>query len=114
MMSKALILQDKSGEGLRYAEQAKKVYPGEAQAIHLSGMAKIKLKKFAGAYEEFAAYEKLLPGNPNTVFLMGYSLEGMQDSKRAAQAYARYLRVVNQGPQAQHAYQRLVEWGYVR
>jgi hypothetical protein len=24
------------------------------------------------------------------------------------------LKVVQQGPQAQHAYQRLVQWGYVR
>ena len=114
MLAKALMLQDKNQEGLKYAQQAKAVYPGEAQAVHLSGMAKIRLKQFSGAYEEFAAYDKLLPGNPNTAFLMGYSLEGAQDNKRAAQEYARYLRVVNQGPMAQHAYQRLVEWGYVR
>lgn len=114
MMAKAMMLQDNYREGLKYAEQAKTVYPGEAQAVHLSGMGKIRLKQFEGAYAEFAACDKLLPGNPNTVFLMGYSLEGMQDTRRAAEAYARYLKAVNQGPQAQHAYTRLVEWGYVK
>jgi len=114
MMAKAMMLQDNYQEGLKYAEQAKTAYPGEAQAVHLTGMGKIRLRQFEGAYAEFAACDRLLPGNPNTVFLMGYSLEGMQDTRRAADAYARYLRAVNQGPQAQHAYKRLVEWGYIK
>jgi predicted Zn-dependent protease len=114
MMAKAMMLQDKTREGLEFAEKAKRAYPGEAQAVHLSGMGKIRLKQFDGAYQEFAACNKLLPGNPNTVFLMGYSLEGMQDNKRAAQAYASYLKAIKQGPQAEHAYRRLVEWGYVK
>ena len=114
MMAKAMMLQDKYKEGLVFSEQAQVVYPGEAQAVHLSGMSKIRLKQYAAAYEDFAAYDKLLPGNPNTAFLMGYSLEGMQDKKRSAQNYARFLNAVNQGPMAKHAYTRLVEWGYVR
>ncbi len=114
MLAKALMLQDKYAEGVKYADQAQAAYPGEAQAVHLSGLGKMRLKQYDAAYAQFAQYDKLMPGNPNTAFLMGYSLEGMKDSKRAAQSYARYLNAVKQGPQAEHAYRRLVEWGYVK
>lgn len=32
----------------------------------------------------------------------------------SAENYYRYLKIVNQGSQARHAYQRLVEWGYIK
>jgi hypothetical protein len=56
----------------------------------------------------------LLPGNPNTTFFKGFSLEGMQRIEPAANEYYQYLQTVNQGKQAKHAYQRLVEWGYIK
>jgi len=114
MMSKCLLAQKKNDEAKQYAQKAKKVYPREAQAHHLAGFAKISLKNFDSAYQDFTDYDKLLPGNPNTMFFKGFSLEGMQRTKDAANEYYQYLQVVNQGQQAKHAYQRLVEWGYIK
>ena len=37
MLSKSLLMQNKTGEAERYAAQAKRIYPREAQAYHLSG-----------------------------------------------------------------------------
>ena len=59
-------------------------------------------------------YEKRLPGNPNTIFLKGLSQEGMEHRQLAADEYTRFLKVVNQGEQAEHARSRLVEWGYMQ
>jgi predicted Zn-dependent protease len=114
MMSKCQLLQKKHREAQRYAESATHVYPQEAQAYHLLGFAEIALKDFDSAHEAFSTYEKLLPGNPNTIFFRGYSLEGMKKIKEAASQYQRYLQIVNQGEQAQYAYRRLVEWGYIK
>jgi len=114
MLSKALILQEKYAEALGHAEEAKGAYPGEAQALHLAGFARIKLKRYSEAYRDFMAYEKVLPGNPNTIFFIGLSLEGMEKIEQAAEYYHRYLQKVTRGPYARYAYRRLVEWGYYR
>ena len=114
MMSTSQLVQKKYAVGRQYAEMAQKSYPEEAQAYHLSGYAKIQLKNFEGAYNEFNAYERLLPGNPNTIFFKGYCQEGMNHVPQAAEEYNRYLRVVRQGQYAQHAYKRLVDWGYIK
>jgi len=63
---------------------------------------------------DFDRYERMLPGNPNTIFLKGVALEGMQDRKRAAEEFHRYLQSVSSGAQARYAYDRLVEWGCFR
>jgi predicted Zn-dependent protease len=114
MMAKCLLAQKKDKEAQQYAERAKQVYPEEAQALHLGGMTKVMKGDFGPAYEDFSRYEKLLPGNPNTIFLEAYSLEGMGRRKDAATEYRRYLTIVSQGDQAQYAYGRLVEWGYIK
>ena len=114
MMAKCLMAQKKTEEARRYAELAKKVYPEEAQAHNLSGITKVVKGDFGPAYEDFNSYEKMLPGNPITIFLEAYSLEGMGRRRDAANEYYRYLQIVNQGEQAQYAYGRLVEWGYIR
>jgi predicted Zn-dependent protease len=114
MMSISNLAQKQYALGRQYAEMAQTVYPQEAQAYHLSGYANIQLKDFAKAYEEFNAYEKLLSGNPNTIFFKGYSQEGMNHVEQAAAEYYRYLQVVQQGQYAQHAYKRLVDWGYIK
>ena len=114
MTSIVNLIQDNDAVGHQYAEMAQKAYPQEAQAYHLSGIAKMRLKKFAGAYEEFETYDRLLPGNPNTIYFKGYCQEGMGNTEQAANYYYRYLQVVKQGPNAQHAYRRLVEWGYIK
>lgn len=112
MLSKCLLAQKKTDEALKYAEKARHVNPGEAQAMHLSGYAKIRKKQFSAAYQDFQNYQKTLPENPNTFFFKGLSLEGMQQKRRAAKEYSRYLQVVGEGEMARHAYGRLVQWGY--
>ncbi|MBN2385306.1 M48 family metalloprotease [bacterium] len=114
MMSKCLLAQKKNGEALRYAEEAKQAYPQEPQANHLSGMAKMDLKKFNAALADFNAYEKKLPGNPFTTFYKGFAFEGMQNRNKAIEQYKKYLDVVNSGEQAEYAYKRLVEWGVIK
>ena len=114
MMSRCLLVQKKNDEAGRYADQAKQVNPDEAQARHLSGFVKIRQKKFAAALEDFNAYNRSLPGNPGTTFFQGLCLEGMGRKKESAQYYYQYLQSVRQGNQAQHAYQRLKNWGFVK
>jgi len=114
MMAKCQLAQKKYDEALQYAETAKQVYPREAQAYHLSGFSKIRERRFGSALKDFSSYERLLPGNPNTIFFKGLDLEGMGRREDSANQYYRYLQSVKQGEPANHAYQRLVEWGYVK
>ena len=114
MLSISNLVQEKYAVGRQYAEMAQKSYPQEAQAYHLSGFSKIQLKDFEGAYEEFNAYESRLSGNPNVIFFKGYCKENMEEIEAAAREYQRYLQVVRQGKYAQHAYKRLVDWGYIK
>lgn len=119
MMAKCQLAQDRPDKARQYAETAKQIYPSEPQAHHMSGFAKLSKTTlsrhdFGSAYEDFANYEQMLPGNPNTVFFKGFCLEGMQQKEQSANEYYRYLQAVNEGDYAQHAYQRLVEWGYIQ
>jgi predicted Zn-dependent protease len=114
MMAKCLIAQENPVAAMQYAQQAQQVYPIEAQAYHVTGIAQLMNNNFSAAYQEFNRYEKVLPGNPNTIFLKGTSLEGMQHREAAATEYSRYLNMTNQGDQAEHARNRLVTWGYMR
>ena len=114
LMASCQISQKKPAEALRYSEAAKAVYPQEAQAYTLSGVAKLQTRDFPGAYQDFSSYEKILPGNPSTAFFKGFSLEGMGNKPEAAKEYHRYLQVVKEGRFAQHAYGRMVEWGYYK
>jgi len=113
-MTVCQLAQKEYALGNQYAQMAKKAYPQEAQAYHYSGFAKIQLKKYDSAYKDFDKYEKLLPGNPNIIFSKGYCQEGMKNRKLAAERYHRYLQQVRQGKYAQHAYNRLREWGVYR
>jgi predicted Zn-dependent protease len=114
LMSKTMLAQKKYNDALQYAEEAKRVYPEEAQSNHLSGFANIKKKRFEAAYDDFSRYNRLLPGNPNTLFFMGLSQEGMKRYKNSAQYYYRYLQQIKEGPQAKYAYERLVQWKYIK
>jgi len=114
MMAQCLLTQKKDREAGVYAKQANQVYPQEPQAYETCGIINILNKDFDAAYEDFAVYDKLLPGNPGMAFLKGFSLEGMRQIPQAAKEYHRYLQAVNQGDQAKHAYRRLVEWGYIK
>ncbi len=110
MMSKSQLLRKKWVVGRQYAEMAQQSYPQEAQAYHLSGFAKIHLKDYDGALEEFESFDNVLAGNPNTMFFKGYCYEGMKQYPQAGREYQRYLQVVNQGEYASHAYNQLRQW----
>ncbi|PID57759.1 peptidase M48 Ste24p [candidate division KSB3 bacterium] len=113
LMSKCQLALRDTREAERYAEKAQAVYPEEAQAYQVSGIAKMGQNRFSAAYEEFDSYDQLLPGNPGIAFLKGYTLELTGDQEGAAREYYRYLKNVSQGEQAQFAYERLVNWGYL-
>ncbi|MDM8569959.1 M48 family metalloprotease [Thiotrichales bacterium HSG1] len=112
MMTKCQIAREQPKQANRYISLAKRINPNEAQARNLSGVTNMMYSRFDVAYKDFVKSERLLPGNPNTVFLQGISLESMQDKRAAANAYSRFLKVNKRGDQAQHAKQRLKDWGY--
>ncbi len=114
LMSKCQIAQNKHDKGATYASRAKDAYPTEGQALQLNALLMVKAQNFDEAYSNFAAYDKSLPGNPYTSFYKGYSLENMGNATEAAKEYIKFLKQVNQGDQAKHAYYRLVEWGYIQ
>ncbi len=114
MMAKCQMVQEKFTQAERYSTKAKQVFPEEAQAYNLDGISKLQQKKYAAALNDFNAYDKRLPGNPGTLFFKGLSFEGMQNRESAANNYKEFLSVVTEGEQAQYAYQRLKQWGYVK
>lgn len=113
-MAKCQTAQNRFTEARRYASSARAVYPEEAQSYHVAGYAQLQLRQFDAALQDFNHCEKILPGNPNTVFFQGLALEGLQRRTQAASHYYRYLKAVQQGERARHAYQRLVAWGYLQ
>ena len=114
MMSKCQLAQKKYADAGRYSTKAKAVYPAEAQGYFLDGYANYQQKKFDKALNDFDTYERRLAGNPNILFFKGACFEGKQSREKAANQYVSYLKVVNEGPMAEHAYKRLVDWGYVQ
>ncbi|MDP2990086.1 MAG: M48 family metalloprotease, partial [Kiritimatiellota bacterium] len=114
MLARCRLMQKQGADADRLAQVAKSSYPGEAQAVYISGMAKVQTRAYEAAYQEFSRYETILPGNPNTTYFKGFCLEGVGRRQPAAENYMRYLNVVRQGEYAEHAYQKLVEWGYIK
>jgi len=114
MMSKCKLAQKQHDQAEKYAEKAKAINPREPQSHHMAGISKFMAKKFESAYNDFNSYERMLSGNPNTVFLKGRSLEGMGNVAGAAREYRRFLESVKSGGQAEHSYRRLTDWGYIK
>jgi predicted Zn-dependent protease len=114
LMAKSQLAQKKVDRAEKYLAKAKKVYPEEAQAHFLDGYTKIKKKKYDAAIVQFDRHDNLLPGNITTAFFKGYAYEGKGARKQAADNYHKYLKAVNQGDNAQYAYKRLVQWGYIK
>ncbi|MDP6491098.1 MAG: M48 family metalloprotease [Kiritimatiellia bacterium] len=113
-MAKCQMALGKKKEAQRFVERAQSVYPGEPHAVHVAGMVSLASRQFAAAHAAFAAYDKALPGNPSTAFHDGTALEGMGRKEDAARRYAHYLRATQQGKEARHAHQRLIDWGYIK
>jgi predicted Zn-dependent protease len=114
LMAKCQYVQERFDRAAQYARDASQIYPQEPQAHLIMGVARINNGKFDEAFDNFDQYDRMLPDNPDLIFLKGLAREGAQRQNEAARLYIAYLKVVQQGPHAQHAYQRLVDWGYVR
>ncbi len=114
MLANCRLTQKQWQEAERLAGEAQAVYPREPMSLFVSGMARVAGKRFDAALDAFTRYDQLLPGNPNTIFYKGFSLEGMGRRPNAAEQYQLFLQQVQQGENAQHAYQCLVQWGYIK
>jgi tetratricopeptide (TPR) repeat protein len=114
LMAKCQYVQQRFERAADYAREAGQIYPEEPQAQLMMGAARLNTGQFDAAFDNFAQCDRLLPGNPEFLFLRGLAREGAQRKNEAARFYIAYLKVVQQGPHAQHAYQRLVDWGFVR
>lgn len=114
MMSKCQLALGRKIEADRYAELAKQAKPGEPQALHVSGMAKLERGKDAQALQEFKAYERALPGNNNNIFLQALCYDGMGQTKNAAALYKRFINNGGSGSMGEHAYGRLTDMGFIK
>ena len=114
LMAKLQLISNNSTMALSYGRRAVESYPTEAQGHFLSGLANMGLKRYQAALDNFQENQRLLAGNPNLLFYMGLSFEGMQNIEQAARHYITFLNSVRQGDNAQHAYQQLVKWGYIK
>lgn len=113
LAGKFYLVQDKDQEALNYFNRARQAMPAEGQAMQYRGLAHLGLERYDQALADFLAYENVLPGNPGTDFLVGYSYEKSGSRQNAAQRYQAFLQRVQRGDQAEYAYARLKEWGYV-
>lgn len=113
LMGKLHMNQERYERALQYFDEAESALPGEGQALQFQGLAHLGREQYERALNRFEVYEELLPGNPGTDFLAGYCHENMAQRPQAAERYQRFLQQVQSGPQAEHAYRRLTEWGYV-
>ena len=114
LMANCSLALGETGEAYRYARAAKDVYPAEPQAHLTTGLIALKTRDFAAAHDAISSYGRLLPGNPETVFYDARALEGMGNRPAASEQYVAYLRQVSEGPNAEYAYKRLVEWGVIK
>lgn len=114
LMAQCLLAQKKTADAQRYADQAKMIYPQEAQAFRLAGVTRLAAGNYAGAFNELDRFDKLLPGDAGVTFLKGVSLEGAGDRQNAARHYARFLQGNREGKASQYAASRLQSWGFAR
>ena len=114
LMAKCLLSQKKYAEALKYAEEAKAVYPEEPQASHVCGIIKIGNSQYDSALNDFNFYEQALPGNSNTVFYQGFCHDKKGQKAMAADKYQKYLNQDPQGEYSENAKTRLIQWGYIK
>ena len=114
MMSKCQLALGHKIEADRYAELAKQSKPGEPQALHVSGMAKLERGKQTEALREFKAYEHALPGNNNNTYLQALCYDGMGQTRNAAALYKQFINNGGAGSMGKHAYGRLTDMGFIK
>lgn len=114
LMARVLMAQNRATDAQRYADRARNIYPEEAQAQKIAGVARLARRDYAGAYQRLDRFDKLLPGDPSVTFLKGVTLEGTGDREKAAQHYYQYVRQVQSGNASSYAVSRLQRWGYIQ
>lgn len=114
MMGKLLLSGKRYAEADRYLSKAVSIYPSEAQAQYLGGISKLATDQPEQALARFNAYDRAMPGNPQSLFFKGVAYEGMQNKQKAGENYARFLQTGANNDQAQYAYTRLRQWRMVR
>ncbi len=110
LMAKTRIAREHYADAIAHAAAARDVYPAEAQAWHVGGLANLRAGHYDAALSDFRHYETLLPGNPNTTFFKGYTLEQKQRRSDATAHYRRYLQMAPNGEHADYVRRRLSEW----
>ena len=113
-MAQCLQAQGQTAKAVDYADNAREIYPQEAQAYKLAGVLALQQRDAGRAYQNLDRFDRLVPGDAGITFLKGISLEGMGNRQAAAQHYAAYLRQSQQGNAAQYSYNRLKAWGMVK
>jgi len=114
LMAKLKLAQQRYDQAGDYAVRAKAAYPGEAQALHVAGLASLNSRRFDAALSDFTAYDQRLPGNPAMAFYKGLTLDQMGRREAAAAEYQRFLQSGATGEEAELAYNRLTAWGYIK
>lgn len=94
--------------------KARDIYPQEARAAKALGASYVQQRQWSRALQNFNDADRILPGNPEMLFIKGLCYEGMGRRDPAAQHYSAYLQRVQKGKQAQYSYSQLKRWGYVR
>lgn len=113
-MAQCLQAQGQTAKAVNYADNAREIYPQEAQAYKLAGVLALQQRDAGRAFQHLDRFDRLLPGDAGITFLKGVSLEGMGNRQAAAQHYVAYLRQSQQGNAAQYSYNRLKAWGVVK
>ena len=113
-MAQCLQAQGQTAKAVSYADNAREIYPQEAQAYKLAGVLALQQRDAGSAFQNLDRFDRMLPGDAGITFLKGISLEGMGNRRAAAQHYAAYLRQSQQGNAAQYSYNRLKAWGVVK
>lgn len=116
LMAKCRLIQKKNAEAADYATAAIQLYPTEPQGHYMAGLAHVGTRQFDRALDNFTTCDRLLPGNPQLTFYMGYCRDNLGQRQAAANDYADYLKMINyqSNQYSQHAYKRLKEWGYAQ
>ncbi|MEG3639898.1 M48 family metalloprotease [Magnetococcus sp. PR-3] len=113
-MAKVQLAKGNKQDAKHFADLAKQAYPQEAQALHVAAIVNLTQGNPAAARSDLQAYEQRLPGNPQTLFLHAQALDDMNQKRSASRYYLDYLRTTRQGAYAQHAQQRLLQWGVLK
>jgi predicted Zn-dependent protease len=98
-------------ECLNFASKATAVNAEEPQAVHVCGLAQLRLRKYDDALASFSRYDDVLPGNPYTLFYMGRVQDCMGHKTVAVSLYRKFLEVESEGKEADLARERLTAWG---